>query len=141
MCIRDSDQLLRARGVRVAYPFLPPRDAVEPGAFPPLGFRFADLAALTERGWGFAEPPDEAEEVRAEEAGSLDVMIVPALCIDPRGHRLGYGGGFYDRTLRRFPAAFSVGVGFHFQLIGEVPDTVEDVPVQVVVTDERVIRV
>ena len=74
-----------------------------------------------------------------EERG-LDVIVVPALQIDPRGHRIGYGAGFYDRALPRFaPPAVSVGVAFSFQLIAEVPVTEGDVAVALIVTDEQVI--
>lgn len=129
--LRELDALLRARGVRVAYPAV---DA-ESGA---MTFRFvADPEAMQEHGLGFREPgPDD------EEATELDVIVVPALQIDGEGHRIGYGAGFYDRTLPRFcPPAQAVGVAFDFQLIAEVPATEGDVAVGVVVTDARVIAV
>jgi 5-formyltetrahydrofolate cyclo-ligase len=122
---------LTARGVRVAWPCLPPREGLEPGQVPEMSFRFGDPSALAERGWGFAEPPREAEQVT-----SLDVVVVPGLAFDERGHRIGYGAGFYDRALPRFcPPGRSLGVAFDFQLVAEVPDTEGDVPVDEVVTD------
>ncbi len=67
--------------------------------------------------------------------------MVPALQIDGRGHRIGYGAGFYDRTIPRFaPPALTMGVAFSFQLIAEVPITPGDVPLALVVTDERLIE-
>ena len=121
---------LRARGVRVAYPSIEPDTRV-------MTFRFvADPAAMEERGLGFREPDAEAEE-----ATSLDVIIVPALQIDGRGHRIGYGAGFYDRTLPRFaPPARSVGVAFDFQLVAEVPETPGDVTVSLIVTDGQILE-
>jgi 5-formyltetrahydrofolate cyclo-ligase len=118
---------LRARGVRVAYPSIEPDTRV-------MTFRFVDdPGAMEERGLGFCEPAPEAEEATA-----LDVVIVPALQIDGRGHRIGYGAGFYDRALPRFaPPARSVGVAFDFQLVAEVPDTPGDVALSLVVTDSR----
>ncbi len=118
---------LRARGVRVAYPSIEPDTRV-------MTFRFVDdPRAMEERGLGFCEPAPEAEEATA-----LDVVLVPALQIDGRGHRIGYGAGFYDRTLPRFaPPARSVGVAFDFQLVAEVPDTPGDVALSLVVTDSR----
>ena len=66
---------------------------------------------------------------------------MPALQVDDRGHRIGYGAGFYDRTLPRFaPPARAVVVAFDFQLIPEVPVTEGDVALDIVVTDERVIE-
>jgi 5-formyltetrahydrofolate cyclo-ligase len=101
-----------------------------------MTFRFVDdPAAMDERGLGFREPGDAAPE-----AAALDVIVVPALVVDPRGHRIGYGAGFYDRALARFaPPAHAIAVAFSFQLLAEVPVTEGDVPVSLIVTDERVI--
>ncbi len=123
------DARLRAQGKRVAYPSIDPDTRV-------MTFRFVDdPAELDERGLGFREPGPASPE-----AASLDVIVVPALQIDGRGHRIGYGAGFYDRALPLFaPPALAIGVAFSFQLIAEVPVTAGDVPVALVVTDERVI--
>lgn len=120
---------LRARGVRVAYPSIDPDTRV-------MTFRFvADPASMEERGLGFCEPGLEAEE-----AAALDVIVVPALQIDGRGHRIGYGAGFYDRTLPRFaPPARTVGVVFDFQLVAEVPETPGDVTVSLIVSDGQIL--
>jgi 5-formyltetrahydrofolate cyclo-ligase len=128
--LRPLDAELRARGTRIAYPSIDEARV--------MTFRWTDdPAAMEERGLGFREPMPGALEVDA-----LDVVIVPALQLDPRGHRLGYGAGFYDRTLPRFcPPAVAIGVGFDFQVIAEVPITEGDVPVDIVVTDARVIEV
>ncbi len=121
------DARLRAAGVRLYYPAIDPETRV-------MTFRFvADPAALEERGLGFREP-----DASAPEADALDVIIVPALQIDARGHRIGYGAGYYDRALPRFaPPALAIGVAFSFQLVAEVPDTEGDVPVGLLVTDDR----
>ena len=120
---------LRHRGTRVAYPAIDPVTRI-------MTFRCPrDPDAMAERGLGFREPsPDEPE------ATALDVIVVPALQIDPTGHRIGYGAGYYDRTLPRFcPPAQSIGVVFDFQLVPEVPRTENDVAVDWVVTDTRVL--
>jgi 5-formyltetrahydrofolate cyclo-ligase len=65
---------------------------------------------------------------------------VPALAIDPSGHRIGYGAGYYDRTLPRFaPPAIAIAVAFDFQLVSEVPATPSDVRVGWLATDARVL--
>lgn len=124
------DAWLRSRGARVAYPTIDPDTGV-------MTFRFvADPEAMEERGYGFREPA-----AGDEEATALDVVVVPCLQVDPRGHRIGYGAGYYDRTLPRFcPPALAVAVAFDFQLVAEAPSTENDVPVSVVVTDARVLR-
>jgi 5-formyltetrahydrofolate cyclo-ligase len=120
------DARLRAAGARVAYPAIDGETRV-------MTFRFVDdLAALEERGFGFREPSPEAAE-----AAELDVIVVPALQIDAIGHRIGYGAGYYDRTLPRYPGALWVGVAFEFQLVAEVPITEGDVALHLVVTDGR----
>lgn len=121
------DLLLRDAGKRIAYPAVDPESRT-------MTFRYTnDPTALQDRGLGFREPGPEAAEVTA-----IDVVVVPALQIDPRGHRIGYGAGFYDRTLPRFcPPGRSIGVAFDFQLAVEVPIDDGDVAVSLVVTDER----
>jgi len=127
--LRPFDRALRARGARIAYPHINPETDV-------MTFRFVDdVAALEEQGYGFAEPPPDAPHVH-----ELDVVIVPAIAIDPTGHRIGYGAGYYDRTLPRFaPPAVSIAVGYDWQLVAEVPATEHDVRVAWVVTDTRVL--
>jgi 5-formyltetrahydrofolate cyclo-ligase len=127
------DEVLRARGVQVAYPSLPDRDELDPAGPPPeMVFRYAAHEALRERGWGFDEPP-----AHAPLASELDVVVVPGLAFDDRGHRVGYGAGFYDRALPRCRPAWAVGVAFDFQLVSEVPNEPHDVCVDAVVTDRR----
>lgn len=127
--LRGLDASLRARGAQLFYPALDPETRV-------MTFRRVDdVAVLAEAGFGFAEPPLDAPE-----ATTLDVIVVPALAVDDRGHRLGYGAGFYDRTLPRFcPPAHAIVVAFDYQLIAEVPITEGDVATDLVVTDARVL--
>jgi 5-formyltetrahydrofolate cyclo-ligase len=130
--LRSLDATLRARGVRVAYP------QVE-RATNAMSFRFVDdPASMVDAGGGFAEPsPDDL----AAAPGELDVIVVPALAVDPRGHRIGYGAGYYDRTLPgHAPPAVTVAVAYDFQLVPEVPATEGDVPVDWAVTDARVLQ-
>lgn len=127
--LRSLDAKLRARGVAVHYPAIDP----ETGA---MTFRLlADPNDLAEAGYGFAEPPVSSPEPGAE---GLDVIVVPAIAVDPNGHRLGYGAGYYDRTLPRFcPPAVAVVVAYDYQLIAEVPITEGDFACATVVTDHR----
>jgi 5-formyltetrahydrofolate cyclo-ligase len=130
--LRALDARLRERGVRVAYPSVHPETHA-------MTFRFvADPEALRVEGLGFREP---SAEDRPAEPGELDAIVVPALAADPRGHRIGYGAGYYDRTLPRFvPPAVSVTVIFDFQLVAESPATEGDVTVDWIVSDARVLR-
>lgn len=128
--LRALDATLRARGVRVAYPAI---DADSNA----MTFRFVpDVSVLEEKGFGFEEPAPDAEEATA-----LDVVVVPAIAVDPAGHRIGYGAGYYDRTLPRFvPPGVSIAVAYDWQLVSEVPFLPDDVACTHVVTDVREIR-
>jgi 5-formyltetrahydrofolate cyclo-ligase len=80
-------------------------------------------------------PPETAPELVP------DVLLVPMLAFDKRGYRLGYGGGFYDRTLdklRRGSAADprAVGVGFSAQHVVRVPRDEFDQPLDWIVTEK-----
>jgi 5-formyltetrahydrofolate cyclo-ligase len=126
--LRPLDASLRARGVSIAYPAVDPETRL-------MTFRFATPDDLDERGFGFREPSATAREATR---GDLDVIVVPAVALDPTGHRIGYGAGFYDRTLPRFaPPAIAIGVAYDFQLVAEVPFTQHDVALPFVVTDGR----
>ena len=127
--LRALDALLRERGVRIAYPAVDPETRE-------MRFRFvAHPDAMLEQSFGFREPAAQEPEALP---GELDVVVVPALAVDPAGHRIGYGAGYYDRTLPRFvPPAASVVVAFDFQLVSEVPQMEHDVPASWIVTDAR----
>ena len=129
--LRSFDELLRARGARVAYPSIDPDTG-------DMVFRFVDdLSKLEEAGYGFSEPPKDAPTATS---GDIDVVIVPALAIDPTGHRIGYGAGYYDRTLPKYaPPAVTIAVAYDWQLVAEVPATPGDVQVDAIVTDLRVL--
>ncbi|MCL2725553.1 MAG: 5-formyltetrahydrofolate cyclo-ligase [Polyangiaceae bacterium] len=129
--LRRLDTSLRARGIRVAYPAIVPETNV-------MTFRYAeDPLHLDDQGYGFLEPPLSAVEAKA-----LDVIVVPALAVDPAGQRIGYGAGYYDRTLPNYaPPAVTIAVAYDWQLVSEVPVTEGDIAVAWVVTDARTLRV
>ncbi|MDH3656379.1 MAG: 5-formyltetrahydrofolate cyclo-ligase [Myxococcales bacterium] len=90
---------------------------------------------LVEGSFGVPEPPDDAPRISPS---TVDFAVVPALAVDLRGYRIGYGGGYYDRLLPLLENARSCALAFDFQLIAEVPELPIDVPVDIVVTDQRV---
>ena len=91
--------------------------------------------ALVAGGFGTEVPPHSAPEIEPR------VLIVPLLAFDAEGFRLGYGGGFYDRTLdklRRGSAAdpLAVGVAFSAQHVVRVPRDDFDQPLDWIVTEK-----
>jgi 5-formyltetrahydrofolate cyclo-ligase len=74
------------------------------------------------------------------EEGVPDVLLVPLLAFDRRGYRLGYGGGFYDRTLAGLPGRLAIGCAFAAQELDEVPVGPYDMPLAAIATERGVIR-
>lgn len=90
---------------------------------------------------GFVEDRHHVRIPRVIEAvpiDALDVVIVPALALDAAGHRLGRGGGFYDRFLARLPkSAVTIGLAFDRQVLEAAPAEAHDARVRHVVTEQR----
>ena len=81
--------------------------------------------------WGIGEPLPSAPALEP------DVLLVPLLAFDARGYRLGYGGGFYDRTiaeLRALKPVTAIGVAFDEQRVEAVPHVDYDQPLDWVLT-------
>ncbi len=70
------------------------------------------------------------------EPGVPDVLLVPLLAWDGQGRRLGYGGGYYDRTLAALPGRRAIGCAYAAQRVPEVPAGPYDVPLDAVATEE-----
>ena len=120
---------LLERGMRVLLPYVT-EDSMEAAEVRP-----GDALEPTDYG-----PKEPARRVAVDPA-KVDLVVTPGLAFDPAGRRLGYGGGHYDRYLGRLgPHAVRVGIGFAAQLVDEVPDEPMDQPVDVLVTDEEVLR-
>ncbi len=108
------------------------------GPAQPLMFRaWRPGDALIEGHYAIMTPPESAAEVRP------DALLVPLLAFDRRGFRLGYGGGFYDRTLAKLRAAghvYAVGLAFAAQQVEAVPRTARDQPLDALATERQVIH-
>ena len=102
-----------------------------------LEFAPCAAGALVRGRFGILAPPDERPAV-ALAVG--DVVLLPALALDAAGRRLGRGGGHYDRTLAAVAGPLLVGVGYDWQLVGEVPAGPEDRRVDMVATEARLLR-
>ena len=68
------------------------------------------------------------------------LMIVPGVAFDRERHRIGYGGGFYDRYLSRHTGHTTVAVAFSFQLMDGLPAEPTDILPEILVTEEMVYR-
>jgi 5-formyltetrahydrofolate cyclo-ligase len=125
--------LLRAQGD--GYRFALP---VMVGKGQPLIFRqWRPGDPVKETRWGIREPLESAPEVEPQ------IVLTPLLAFDRRGYRLGYGGGFYDRTLAvarvRRPVV-AIGLAYDEQEVDEVPHLDYDQRLDWILTPSRTIR-
>ncbi len=90
--------------------------------------RMTDLSAVTQGYAGIPEPV--ADGPVAEDPQAL--VLMPGLAFDPQGHRIGYGGGFYDRFLAAEPEHPTVALCYDFQMLEHVDTEEFDIPVDVV---------
>ena len=89
--------------------------------------------------FGILEP--KPESVHPVSLDAVDIIFVPGIVWDRDGYRLGWGRGYFDQAIKKLPPHVrSVGLAFNMQLINQVPRDQFDVPVDVVVTESRVIR-
>jgi 5-formyltetrahydrofolate cyclo-ligase len=88
--------------------------------------------------FGLSEPAPDAPVV------DPSALIVPLAAFDRRGHRIGYGAGYYDRAIERLSAGgrplATIGVAFAVQEIDRVPDASHDRALDWIVTEAEVIR-
>lgn len=131
----DPQTLMRrlfARGAALCLPYVE-----TPAA--PLIFRRWDIGEELQAGaYGIQVPCQSAEAV------SPNLLLVPILAFDRKGYRLGYGGGFYDRTiaeLRTLKQIVTVGLAFSGQVRDDLPIEAHDMRLDWIVTESAALRV
>ena len=120
----------RAHGLRTAYPV-----RTDAG----LELALAEDDHSLHRGpGGIGEPALDAERVPFR---AIDAFVVPGLLFDRSGRRLGRGGGHYDRMLKSARSdAMSIGICYAERVVDELPVDSWDVSMDVIVTDQFVVR-
>jgi 5-formyltetrahydrofolate cyclo-ligase len=125
---RPALERLVARGHRLALPRMQAKTL-------PLAFHTWDRDQPLIRGGFAVMQPDPAAPVAIP-----DVILVPLLAFDRRGHRLGYGRGYYDRTLRALRAEgarVAIGLAFALQEFEAVPSGSLDEPLDAILTERE----
>lgn len=120
-------EALYERGHEAGLPVMPGKDQ-------PLVFRrWMPESTLVDGGFGTRIPPEDAPRVVPR------VLLVPLLAFDRDGYRLGYGGGFYDRTLAALrvdePDTLAVGISYAGQEMDDLPHDTYDQPMDMIVTE------
>lgn len=94
-----------------------------------MRFIFMDDLSKVEKGYaGIPEPV--ADEPVADDVTAL--VLMPGLAFDPEGHRIGYGGGFYDKFLEAEPGHPTLALCYEFQMLPHLETEEHDIPVDYV---------
>jgi 5-formyltetrahydrofolate cyclo-ligase len=102
-----------------------------------LQFRkVSDLGELGPGRFGVPEPSRDSTKVEIEE---IDLVVVPGVAFDRFGRRLGYGKGYYDRTLLKIDRKRRIGLAHSFQVLSSIPVGKSDEEVGLIVTESGVI--
>lgn len=126
-------------------------------------YRIRSMSQLVEGYKGILEPDGAQAEVLIDsrekastEGGTVNVqtemmefrllpehtiLFVPGCAFDEKGGRMGYGGGFYDRFMEKYPGLLKVALAYEEQMVTEVPREVHDKCVDIIVTEERILHV
>lgn len=134
---REIDTFFIIESFRIAFPTM--RIAapyIIPGTREMEHFLVTPFTHLVVNQWKIPEPdPVSSEKVRPEE---IDIVLVPLLAFDPKGYRVGYGGGYYDRFLPQTrPDCIKMGLSL-FEEVDEIQDVDEyDIPLDACITPTR----
>ena len=114
---------LHAAGVTIALPLVEHKAA-------PLTFRrWTPNTAMIRGDWNIPVPPPEADAL------TPDITLAPLVGWDSEGFRLGYGGGYFDRTLAALtPRPFTIGIGFQSACLATIYPQPHDIPLDIILT-------
>lgn len=130
----DTEGLIRGlnrRGVRVVVPIIEQETCSLRLSYLP------DPSVLVPSTFNVPEPLGHELPARPED---VQVVVTPMLAFDTDGNRLGYGSGYYDRFLSRYPHPVKIGIAFSCQQAERVPATGNDVKMDFIVTERGVIQ-
>ena len=95
----------------------------------------SDMADLVPDKYGIKTVSEE--KLRLIAPDQIDLIIVPGVAFDKAGHRLGMGGGFYDRFMLRASRAVRAALAYDCQLLVAVPAEVHDLTVDYIITEKQ----
>ena len=99
--------------------------------------RIGEFDQLREGTFGIAEP---AESCQSYDPHTIDVIVIPGVAFDLHGKRVGYGKGFYDKTLHQLEGQGRlVGFCYDFQLVDNITNEPHDVKMDLLITEKRVV--
>ena len=93
------------------------------------------LKDLEPGAFGIMEPRIDCRICEPEKG----LLLMPGVAFDEQGHRVGYGGGYYDRYLEKHPHLIHIALAFEFQIFPEVPSEKHDICPDLIVTENRIL--
>ena len=94
-----------------------------------MKFIFMDDLSKVEKGYANIPEPIADDPIADDETA---LVLMPGLAFDPQGHRIGYGGGFYDKFLSKEPNHPTLALCYEFQMLPELKTEAHDIPVDYV---------
>jgi 5-formyltetrahydrofolate cyclo-ligase len=91
---------------------------------------------LEKGSYGILEP-NQINYISIEE---IELILIPGVGYDSNGNRIGHGKGYYDNLLKKSKEILHIGLAFEIQIIEKIPTRVYDIPVDKIITEERVIN-
>ncbi len=122
---------LNRRGVRVVVPIIERETCSLRLSYLP------DPAVLVPSTFNVPEPIGHELPARPED---VQAVVIPMLAFDAEGNRLGYGAGYYDRFLCRYPHPQKIGIAFSCQRAQSIPADDNDVKMDYIVTEKGIIQ-
>lgn len=95
-----------------------------------------DWKELHQGAYGILEPKKEFLKIRND----VDLILVPGIAFDERGHRIGYGEGYFDRLLSKIDAV-KIGLAYEFQILKEIPYEEHDEKVDIIVSEKKIRKI
>ena len=95
-----------------------------------------DFSALVPSTFGVPEPIGNEIPAAAEDIGTI---VLPMLGFDRTGGRIGYGAGYYDRFLSKYPDLRKVGIAFACQEVGNLPVDENDIRMDTIITEDGIV--
>ena len=98
----------------------------------------SELSSLKRGAFGIMEP---GQGSRLFQLAEEDIFVLPGIAFDLTGHRVGYGKGYYDKTLHRIEGQGRlIGLCYDFQLVDRIAGEPHDVKMDLIISEKRIIR-
>ncbi len=100
-------------------------------------YEIHDFNGLTAGAYGVPEPTAAGTNRIIPKKTQQSLMILPGVAFDLQGGRIGYGGGFYDRFLGRYPFLRKIALGYEMQIVEQIPTDAADIKLDWLLTEKR----